>query len=578
MDDLQFFPTPRWLAELVWSKFTDRNFVRVIDTSAGDGALPDAAPRDYYDRAPKVDCIEIDATKHPILREKAYRVVGLDFLNFEGGHCYSHVIMNPPFAEGAKHLLKGWDMLYEGEVSAVINAQTLRNPFSAERKRLVKVIEDHGDVQFVPDAFKGEEVVREANVEVAVVHLVKSAECSEDWIGPVIETMAVDRNKEQSFELPRELALPNSFVTNQVRAFRLAVKAMREAVRMRAVADHYAVRIGRTMDDLANNRGEIDAPEMVSIRSALEEGYDKLKDRAWASVLRSTETLSRLSSKVQKQAESQFEQIKTLEFTESNVYGFLLGLVQSQPEMQLDMLCEVFDIITRYWSDNTVFYRGWKSNDKHRSMGMRVKMTRFIIPHMRCSSWSMDWDSVRQLADFDKAFAILDGRREPEVSLVSLFEPAKGGTDPDSFNKLKRGERLDSSYFSIRFYKGVGTCHMYPRNKDLIDRLNRVVGRRRDWLPPADQQAGEAFWKQFDRAEKFDAEFREEALRQAKGNRGYFRSWDHPINQFMMQSKENHEKAEATLASAMEVVLERHGLLEAITHEITSQPLLLEMA
>jgi hypothetical protein len=62
-----------------------------------------------------------------------------------------------------------------------------------------------------------------------------------------------------------------------------------------------------------------------------------------------------------------------------------------------------------------------------------------------------------------------------------------------------------------------------------------------------------------------------------KVNRGYFHSWDHPINQFMLRN-ENHSVAEATLASAMELVLERHGLLEAITHETTSQPLLLEMA
>lgn len=578
MDELQFYPTPRWLADRAWNMFSDREFTRVLDPSAGEGALAQAAPRDYYDRAPKVDVIEIDASKHPILREHGLRVVGLDFLGFEGGHCYTHVVMNPPFAAGAKHVLKAWDMLWEGEIVAILNAQTLRNPFSAERKRLLQLVEDHGSVEYIADAFKGEEVVREADVEIALVHLVKPAECTEDWIGPVIESMRVDRNKEEAFELPRELALPNSFVTNQVRAFRAAVKAMREAVRMRAVADHYAVRIGRTMDDLANNRSDGDVREVVSIRKALEEGYDNLKDRAWASVLRSTETLSKLSSKVQKQAESQFSIIQALEFSEENVYSFLLGLVQSQPEMQLDMMCEVFDLITRYWSDNTVFYRGWKSNDKHRTMGRRIKMTRFIIPYMRGWSHSLDWDSLRVLADLDKVFALLDGRSQPEVSLVSLFE-SKGPGNRNTFDQLRRGERLDGSYLSVRWYKGVATCHLYPRNKELVDRLNRIVGRRRGWLPPPDEQGSDAFWKQYEKAEKFDAEFRAETDKAARASRGYFHHSDSPIHQFMLEGHEGRERAEASMAAAMDTVLERHGLLPAISDERRgAMPLLLEAA
>jgi hypothetical protein len=408
-----------------------------------------------------------------------------------------------------------------------------------------------------------------------LIHLEKPAECAEDWIGPVIATMAIDRTEEVDYHLPGELALPNSFVSNQVRAFRVAVKAMREAIRMEAVALHYAVRIGRTMDDLANRRGE-EVPPGSKVRERLEKEYSELKDRAWASVLRSTETLSKLSAKVQKQAESQFAEIQTLEFNESNVYGFLLGLVQSQPEMQLDMACDVFDQITKYHSDNTVYYMGWKSNDRHRTCGMRVKTTRFIIPGNKSWGGSLDWDSVRMLADFDKVFALLDGKSAPEISLVSLFEPSQGGTDPNSFSRLQRGERLSSTYFDIRYYKGIGSLHFFPRNKDVIDRLNRVVGRRRGWLPPPSEKVPEAFWLQFDKAEKFDRELREEASKIARsGTRGYYSQWDHPINQFMRNDNDAHTAGEAMLARALDTVLERHGLLEALTREADPQVLLL---
>jgi len=146
--------------------------------------------------------------------------------------------------------------LWCGEVLAIINAETLRNPFSAERKRLAALIRDYGSVEFVSDAFKGADVVREADVEIALVHLDKPAECAQDWIGPVIEAMTRDESPTAGYDLPRELALPASFVETQVRAFRAAVKAMREAVRLDAVANHYAVRIGGTLDHLVRRETE----------------------------------------------------------------------------------------------------------------------------------------------------------------------------------------------------------------------------------------------------------------------------------------------------------------------------------
>lgn len=569
MDTLQFFPTPRKLARQAWALFKNRDFRRVLDPEAGNGDLCDAAPRDYYERAPKIDCIEIDAGKHPALRDKGYRIVGLDFLAFEGGHCYTHVIMNPPFLFGAHHTLKAWDMLYEGEIVAILNAETVRNPHTAERRRLAELIERHGGVKFIHEAFKGRDVEREADVEIALVHLEKPAECSSDWIGPILQAMAVDRQQPPAdIELPGELALPANFVSTQVTAFRLAVKAMRESARMQAVANHYAARIGRTLVDLQNERGESN-PDEKPLGRQMEEGYDTLKDRAWASVLRSTETLKKLSSKVQQQAESQFEQIKALDFTEANVFSFLLGLAQSQPDMQMDMVCEVFDLITRYWSENTVFYRGWKSNDKHRSMGKRVKMTRIILPHMTSWSHSLEWRATQVLADFDKVFALLDGKREPQVSLVSLFSGA-------SYQALRQGDRLDARYFSVRFHKGVGTVHLFPRNKDLVDRLNRTVGRRRDWLPPVTEEAGEAFWKQYDQAEKLDAQLQEELRTQHRARAGYHGGFHHPAGALASNDPEDVRRAEATRGKAMDAVLQRNGLLQAITSaHAAAQPLLL---
>ena len=568
--DLQFYKTPDWLADKAWSLFKSRDFERVLDACAGTGALADAWAREmanksrYSQRELPVDSIEVDGNHHPVLREKGYNVVGMNFLDFEGGAIYSHVVLNPPFSSGAKHVLKAWDMLWEGEVVAIINAETIRNPQSAERKRLVQLIEQHGSCEFIADAFRGPEVSREAQVEIALLHLIKPAECADDWIGPVIESLAVDRNEEGEFRLPNELALPASFVENQCTAFRMAVKAMRESVRSSAVASHFAARIGRTMAEV-HGSGDTSAEDAAgaSVRKMLCASYLELKDRAWTSVLRSTETLSKLSRKVQQQAESQFAAIRTLEFSPSNVHGFLLGLVQSQPEMQLDMACDVFDQISRYHSENAVFYRGWKSNDRHRTFGMRIKTTRFILPNHSSTSWSksLSWESEQVLADFDKVFAMLDGKLAPEVGLRDVFNKHMGD--------LRAGLRVSSSYFDVRYHPGVGTIHFFARDKEIVDRLNRVVGRRRRWVPPPTQTGVDTFWTQFDRAEKLDKEVREAARLLAKKARGggYYSRYENPTEDATCPGRDGHEAAKGFMVQAIDEVLARHNLLDALTME-----------
>lgn len=574
MDEMQFYTTPPWLVAKAWSTFKDRDFKRVLEPSAGTGELAMGGRSDEFEgrryaTGTKIDVIEIDVTKHPILREAGFDVVGLDFLQFESLSGYSHVIGNPPFNNGAAHVLKAFDSLWQGEVVMIINAETVRNPFSAERQRLCQLIAQHGSVEFIQDAFAGPEVKRQAAVEVALVHLIKPAEATSDWIGPLIASLAVDPFKEEGFKLPGELQLPNSFIENQVAAFRAAVRAMREAAKAQAVADHYARRIGQTMAQMNSKEAVDRAPASgEDIRAALMNGHDALKDRAWASILRSTDTLRKLSSKVAKEAEAQFESIRKLDFCESNVHAFLLGLVQSQPQMRIDMCIDVFLQVTRHWSENTVFYKGWRSNDKHRACGWRMRTTRFIMPGFGRDSYatSLSWEKERQLADFDLVFAMLDGKATPEVGLVDLFRK--------EFTRLKRSERLSCSYFDVRYYRQAGTLHVFPRDKSLVDRLNRLVGKHKAWLPPDDAQASKGFWTAYDSAEKFDAEVHSELLKQRHISDRHRHWWDHPARALINSEGRENEQASEALGKAVDAVLEKRGLLDAIAHDQATRPAL----
>lgn len=575
-DDLQFYPTPQALAERAWAKFEDKNFIRVLEPSAGTGDL--LAPKRMTDRYGRrlygqVDVIELDIRHHPRLREMGANVVGFDFLNHTNCAIYSHIIMNPPFAQGARHVLHAWQTLYEGEIVAILNAETLRNPFSTERQRLAKLIAEHGSVEFIADAFKGESVEREAEVEVALVHLKKRGDGA-DILGDMLENLRREQDKadELEFRMPHELALPTDFVRQTVLNFEVAVRAAKEEAIAATRAAHFAARLGQTMEMLQTKEQDANARELVPSPQAVRERFAKahaeLKNAAWTQVLRSTEVLKHLSSKAQRRVESQFETIKTLEFSAANVYGFLEGLVGQAGQIQTDMLLDVFDAIVQHHSENTVYYMGWKSNDKHRTAGMRIKRTRFILPGESCESWrsSVSFELRQMLADFDKVFAMLDGKRQPAFGLVDLF------TSTADFERLKAGERLASDYFEVRYYKGIGTIHFFPRRMDVIERLNRFVGQHRQWLPPDMDQAPKDFVTQYEKAEKFSAGIVSRYKELARHSRDWrVRERNALTSSFDAKAS---EQAQAFMAQAVAEELESRGINPYPALEGTAQKLL----
>jgi hypothetical protein len=93
IDNYQYYPTPKALSELAWETFKNRQFVRVLEPSAGEGHLLKSRHATRWTPIP-VDCIEIDIAKHPALRQQGFEVVGMDFMQFQSGSHYSHVIIS----------------------------------------------------------------------------------------------------------------------------------------------------------------------------------------------------------------------------------------------------------------------------------------------------------------------------------------------------------------------------------------------------------------------------------------------------------------------------------------------------
>ena len=562
-DGFQFYSTPFNLARKMWSKFENKNYTRILEPSAGKGDLIEPILKEqqdnYYRPAyainKRIDCIELDVAKHSFLQnEKELSVVGVDFLKFSNGAIYSHIIMNPPFASGVHHVLKAWDIMWNGEIVALVNAETINNPYSKERQMLCSLIDKFGNVEFVEDAFLDPETQRKTSVSVAIIHLVKEADINSDVLGNILGSLNDDPNerKEDIIDLDaiseslgtheQTIAISESKVSNLVLVFNVALETAKESIYASEKAGYYSRLLGRPMNKVDDEGCEYGL-SADSIQKKIAEQYDELKDRAWTNVLRSSEITKRLSSKVQKDFESQFDKIKKLDFTVENIYGFLLGVSENQGQIQIDMVCSIFDLITKFHSDNTVFYKGWKSNDKHRTLGMKIKKKRFILPHFGISFGNnLSWDQNRTLSDLDKVFTLLDGKAESLESLNAAFKFQIG--------ELKAGEKIDTEYFEIRYYHGIGTIHFYPKDQKIIDRLNMLVGRERRWLPPEDgpEKVSKKFWIQYEKADKIDTKVKESIDNAAKKRDGRSYYYSDPFHAIYRDNQYNDDGVESERA------------------------------
>ncbi len=531
---LQFYPTPAALAARCWEKFTSRHVRRLLEPSAGRG---DLVPLDLREtrhgrRETEIDCVEIDISHHPTLRECGFRVIGLDFMDMtaEQGYAYSHIVMNPPFRYGVDHVLHAWEILYEGEIVAILNAETIENLFSEQRKHLARLIGEHGDVEFADMAFSDDaDALRTTDVRIAIVHMTKQGPPVGEVVGDLLgdlkrrgDAFRGDRHAlDSDGEVRCDIALQgvtHGEIESLVLVAMAATEARVDEVRARHRAMHYTGMLGLSPEALvaAGLRGSLEecseeAAQNRAARAAQRAGDTAFRSRlasdiadaasevnkaAWMSLFKRQAVTGKVSSQVAKSLSTQMDQFAQMQFNEKNIDLFIGGLLASAGSIIDQMMLDVFFGLLTYHTGNAVFYRGWKSNDVHR-IGMRLRKRRLILPRM-ASYGHIDHSCLTFLSDIDKVFCMLDSTTwEPgcDGSLESLARDA---------HQHPNGTRLKGTYFDLRYYAGANTGHVFPRREDLVDRLNRVVGRLRQWLPPVDDAVGDDFWKAYDLAEKFN--------------------------------------------------------------------------
>lgn len=127
---VDFFPTPKPLAQRMAEIAGIKPGMRVLEPSAGNGNLADAAKAAGAD----VDVLEISSQLQNVLQLKGHNLVGHDFETHAAGEDYDAVIMNPPFSDrkDAQHIQQAYSMLKPGGTLVAIAGEGVF--FGADKK------------------------------------------------------------------------------------------------------------------------------------------------------------------------------------------------------------------------------------------------------------------------------------------------------------------------------------------------------------------------------------------------------------------------------------------------------------
>lgn len=179
-DNPDFYPTPR---EVIEKMMMDEcvSGKTVLEPSAGKGDIVDWLNENG---AAQVIACEKDPNIRKLLNGKC-EIIADDFLSVTSEQVshIDYIVMNPPFSEGARHILHAFDIAPAGcTIVALCNDDNLERGWYYEKnKQLIETVELYGRREYLGDVFSKAE--RQTDVRVALLKLYKEGEGKDEFAG-----------------------------------------------------------------------------------------------------------------------------------------------------------------------------------------------------------------------------------------------------------------------------------------------------------------------------------------------------------------------------------------------------------
>lgn len=501
-----FYPTPERLAEKMLEDLDLTTCRTVLEPSAGKGDLLRALAKkatDWYGRSYRkieleVDAIEIDPYLRQILKynfseeletqvitekgrsakelegffEKGIHIVHDDFLTYTPYTHYDLIIMNPPFANGDKHLLKALKIQKNGGiVICLLNAETLRNPCTESRRELLQeLVRLDAQIEYIEDAFT--EAERRTSVEVALVK-VRIPFMQED--SEIYNRFQKAEEMEDVYTKATDLEVTD-YIQAAVNLYNVEVKSGLELIRQYRALVPYMLR----------ELGDEKSSPILRLTDSTDRGYDsvsvnsylkQVRLKYWKALLSNPKFTGKLTTKMQENYRAKVNSLASYDFSVFNIQALSAEMSAHIKQGVEAEILKMFDRMTEhsYYPEcqkNRHLFDGWKTNSAHK-IGKKV-----IIP---CYGVFDSWDGSPRtyrarevLEDIERILNFLDGGMSRDVDFWNCLE-----------NHFKQGitKNIPLKFFTATFYKK-GTVHLVFNCPELIDRFNIYCCRKKNWLPP----------------------------------------------------------------------------------------------
>lgn len=428
-----FYPTPREVADKLLDGIKWHKVKNVLEPSAGTGNLIEAiaykAAHDPWrseSSSLDVDVVEIDPSLRSILMDKfsaarqkatnqrvrdlgakhdydwdkhkevstrteaeeeeytylqelqrclkavVVRSVHDDFLTFASRKSYDLIVMNPPFADGDKHLLKAISMIepYGGEIRCILNAEALRNPFSNYRRLLAQKLGDmNAEVSFHEGAFADAE--RATNVDIAIVKInLPIPKYEEDPNSIFNQLKAAAMVPEEEEHEATELTV-SDFLEAIVRQFNYEVDAGLRLIREYKAMQPYIL---NSMDKENKYSKPLLSLTMEHFQSwgeipiATANGYLKgVRHKYWSALFTKKEFVGKLTSNLQDKYRNMVDDLTNYDFSLFNIQRIYADMNAEMSQGVVDTIMALFNRMTAehtYYpecSRNIHYFNGWCS-------------------------------------------------------------------------------------------------------------------------------------------------------------------------------------------------------------------------
>lgn len=487
-----FYPTPATLIDKMLAGLDMDCIESILEPSAGKGDIVDVYSkrnelrryRGYgYNYKENIDCIEIEPELQATLKGKGYRVVHNDFLTYHTQKHYDLIIMNPPFDNGDLHLLKALKMQENGgAVICLLNAETLKNPYSNPRKELIQKLEDYNaEIEYIENAFANAE--RQTDVEVALIKVLipkKEFECN--FLNELRQQETYEELYDTTSTELTKFANQNQYIESAVEQYNLEVKLGIKLIQeYNAMKPYIKDRIKKEGD---NDNSSPILTLMVGSEcscdkkvASINEYVKKVRYKYWEALFNNPKFTEKLTSNLVSQLWERLDKLQDYDFSVWNIMTIQEELLKDTIKGVEQTILDLFDEFSnKYsWYDETSknihYYNGWKTNNAFK-INKKV-----IIPLNGFDSYYLKFRSYNVMSKFKdivKVFDYLDGGKTADINISEILQDAE---------YTGQTSKIPLKYFNVTFYKK-GTCHIEFLDLELLEKFNLFGSQKKGWLPP----------------------------------------------------------------------------------------------